>query len=46
MFSDYFINVVQNLRKDLGESNNEFLDYLKNPNKQFLFKRSRPRGNA
>ena len=38
MFSDYFINVVQNLRKDVGErSNNEFLDYLKNPKKHSFF---------
>ena len=45
-FNDYFINVAQNLLKDLGKSNNEFQDYLKNPNKQFLFKRSTPRGSA
>ena len=32
-FNDYFINVAQNVLKDLSESNNEFQDYLKNPNK-------------
>ena len=29
---DYFINVAQNLLQDFGKSNNEFQDYLKNPN--------------
>ena len=33
----YFINVAQNLLKDLGESNNKFQDYLKNPNKNIFF---------
>ena len=36
-FNDYFINVAQNLLKDLGKSNNEFQDYLKNPNKHNFF---------
>ena len=36
-FNDYFINVAQNLLKDLGESNNEFQYYLKNPNKHSFF---------
>ena len=36
-FNDYFINVAQNLLKDLGKSNNEFQDYLKNPNKHSFF---------
>ena len=35
-FNDYFINVVQNLLKDLRKSNNEFQDYLKNLNKHFF----------
>ena len=33
----YFINVVQNLWKDLGKSNSKFRDYLKNPNENSLF---------
>ena len=36
-FNKYFINVAQNLLKDLGESNNKFQDYLKNPNKNIFF---------
>ena len=36
-FNDYFINVAQSLLKDLGESNNEFQDYLKNPNNHSFF---------
>ena len=36
-FNDYFINVAQDLLKDLGESNNEFQDYLKNSNKHSFF---------
>ena len=33
----YFINVAQNLLKDLGECNNKFQEYLKNPNKNIFF---------
>ena len=29
-FNNYFINVAQNLLKDLGDTNNQFQDYLKN----------------
>ena len=36
-FNDYFIIVVQSLLKDLGESKNEFQDYLKNPNNHSFF---------
>ena len=36
-FNDYFTIVAQNLLKDLGESNNEFQDYLKNSNKHSFF---------
>ena len=36
-FNDYFINVARNLLKDVRESNNEFQDYLKNPNKHSSF---------
>ena len=36
-FNDYFINVAPSLLKDLGEYNNEFQDYLKNPNKHSFF---------
>ena len=31
-FTNYFITVAQNLLKDLGDTNNQFQDYLKNPN--------------
>ena len=37
MFNNYFMNDAQNLLKDLGESNNEFQDYLKNPDKHSFF---------
>ena len=43
MFNDYFINVAQNLLKDLGESNNEFQDYLKIKKHSFLLKEVDPR---
>ena len=36
-FNDYFTIVAQNLLKDLGESNNEFQDYLKNSSKHSFF---------
>ena len=36
-FNGYFINVAQNLLKDLGENNNEFQYYLKNPNNHSFF---------
>ena len=32
-----FINVAQNLLKDLGDTNNQFQDYLKNLNEHSLF---------
>ena len=32
-----FINVAQNLLKDLGDTNNQFQDYLKNLNEYSLF---------
>ena len=31
-FKNYFANVAKNLLKDIGESNNKFQDFLKNPN--------------
>ena len=36
-FNKYLINVAQNLLKDIGESNNKFQDYLKNPNENSFF---------
>ena len=36
-FNKYYINVAQNLIKDMGESNTEFQDYLKNPNVHSFF---------
>ena len=32
-----FINVAENLLKDLGDTNNQFQDYLKNLNEHSLF---------
>ena len=32
-----FINVAQSLLKDLGDTNNQFQDYLKNLNEHSLF---------
>ena len=31
-FNNYFVNVAQNLLRELGEPNNKFQDYLKDPN--------------
>ena len=36
-FNKYYINVAQNLIKDMGEANTEFQDYLKNPNVHSFF---------
>ena len=36
-FNNYFINVAQNLLKELGDTNNQFQDYLKNPNEHSFF---------
>ena len=35
--NDYFTNNAKNLLKNMGEANNKFQDYLKNPNKHNLF---------
>ena len=36
-FNDYFINISQNLLKNLGKTNNQFQDHLKNPSEHSLF---------
>ena len=36
-FNKYYINVAQNLLKEMGETNNKFQDYLKNPNEHSFF---------
>ena len=36
-FNKYFINVADNLTKDLGESDANIHDYLKSPNRNNLF---------
>ena len=36
-FNKYFINVAQNLLKDLEGSNNKFQNYLKDPNENGFF---------
>ena len=36
-FNNYYIHVAQNLIKEMGESNTEFQDYLKNPNEHSFF---------
>ena len=36
-FNDYFINISQNLLKNLGKTNNQFQDYLKNQSEHSLF---------
>ena len=36
-FNNYYINVAQNLIKEMGETNTEFQDYLKNPNEHSFF---------
>ena len=39
-FNNYFANVVKNLIKVIGESNNKFQDFLKNPNEHsFLLRK-------
>ena len=30
-FNNYFVNVAQNLLRELGEANNKFQDFLKDP---------------
>ena len=36
-FHNYFTNNAEKLLKNMGETNNKFQDYLKNPNKHNLF---------
>ena len=36
-FNNYFVYVTKNLFKDIGEQNNKFQDYLKNPNEHSFF---------
>ena len=36
-FNNYFVNAAHNLLKELGESNNKFQDYLKDPNTHSFF---------
>lgn len=36
-FNDYFINISQNLLKNLGKTYNQFQDHLKNPSDRSLF---------
>ena len=36
-FNNFFINVAENLSKKNKKTNTEYQDYLKNPNKSFLF---------
>ena len=36
-FNKYYINVAQNLIKEMGETDNKFQDYLKNPNEHCFF---------
>ena len=36
-FNNYFTNNAEKLLKNMGETNNKFQDYLKNPNKHNLF---------
>ena len=38
-FSNYFVNVSQNLLRELGEPNNKFQDYLKDTNTHIFFSR-------
>ena len=35
-FNDYFLNIFQNLLKNLGKTNNQFQDYVKNPSERSL----------
>ena len=36
-FDNYFVNIAQNLLRKLGEPNNKFQDYLKDPNAHSFF---------
>ena len=36
-FNNYFVNVAENLLKHIGESNDKFHDFLKNPDGQSFF---------
>ena len=36
-FNNYFVNVAHNLLRELGEPNNKFQDYLKDPNTHSFF---------
>ena len=36
-FNNYFVNVAHNLLRELGEPNNKFHDYLKDPNTHSFF---------
>ena len=36
-FNNYFVNDAKNLLKDMGESNNQYQDYLKNPSEHSFF---------
>ena len=41
-FNNYFVNVAHNLLRELGEPNNKFQDYLKDPNTYSFFKETTP----
>ena len=36
-FNNYFVNAADNLLKDMGEANNQYQDYLKNPSEHSFF---------
>ena len=36
-FNNYFVNATQNLLRELGEPNNKFQEYLKDPNTHSFF---------
>lgn len=36
-FNNYFVNAAKNLLKDMGEANNQYQDYLKNPSEHYSF---------
>ena len=36
-FNNYFFNVPQNILRELGEPNNKFQDYLKDPDSHTFF---------
>ena len=42
-FNTYFANVAKNLQDNIGESNNEYQDYLRNPKEHsFYLKETTP----